>query len=78
MINVQQKSLLIFLEKTYNYRYTTETTVDIGKFNSHLSGGVFLPQLDQHQLVNSLADHHHHDEEEEQRNIKNELTLGTQ
>ena len=40
---------------------------------AHLSGGIFLPQFDKHQLVNSLADHHHHGEEEVERDVKNHV-----
>ena len=43
----------------------------------HLSGGVFLPQLDKHQLVDPLADHDDDDEEEEEeeRDVKNISTI---
>ena len=44
--------------------------------STHLSGSVFLPQLDQHQLVDALTDHDVDVEEEEEDVEQDDDTSG--
>ena len=58
--------LFLFWIKNWDFSSPNIPYSPVISSSAHLSGGVFLPQLDQHQLVDALTDHDVDVEEEEE------------
>ena len=68
--------LFLFWIKNWDFSSPNIPYSPVISSSAHLSGGVFLPQLDQHQLVDALTDHDVDVEEEEEDVEQDDDTSG--